>query len=192
MKTARFVLLLACLSFISACSASENGRSVKDETTPSTPVKVDVESGMFVIEHRSDSMDRGNHEYDSAIVGGLVVDPNDAADGSLSRGDVVYFKTPEFKHDFNPNLKPAEFNLARVIGLPKEKVKIDKGRIYIDGKKLEAFYGQEQSRGQELETANLDEIEVPPDHVFVLGDTWWRSIDSQLLDRFPFRPCEEK
>ncbi|PLT47450.1 hypothetical protein B8V81_1674 [Paenibacillus pasadenensis] len=50
-----------------------------------------------------------------------MVDPKDEADGSLSRGDVVYFKTPEFNHDFNPNLKPAEFNLARVVGLPEEK-----------------------------------------------------------------------
>ncbi|QGG58883.1 S26 family signal peptidase [Paenibacillus sp. B01] len=71
---------------------------------------------------------------------------------------------------------------------------MEKGRIYIDGKKLDAFYGQEQSRGQELETANLgeNEIEVPPDHVFVLGDTWWRSIDSQLFGPLPISAVRGK
>ncbi|WP_373461098.1 S26 family signal peptidase [Paenibacillus sp. V4I5] len=32
----------------------------------------------------------------------------------------------------------------------------------------------------------MDKVRVPEGHLFVMGDTWWRSIDSQIFSSLPF------
>lgn len=134
------------------------------------------------------------------MVGDLAVDPGYYADRPFSRGDVIYFRTPAIPDAANPSLKPAARQIARVIGLPGEKVKIEHGQIYIDDKRLDSFYGHAQSRGLDQEAyANavgeadvthdmeayfdptIEELAIPGDHVYVLGDMWWRSVDSRLF-----------
>ena len=31
----------------------------------------------------------------------------------------------------------------------------------------------------------MDKVKVPEEHLFVMGDTWWRSIDSQIFGSLP-------
>src|SRR5690606_6537551 len=63
----------------------------------------------------------------------------------VNRGDVVYYKTPETAVNKNPNLP--EYYIARVVGLPGETVEIREGQVYVDDKKLDAFYGVATDRG---------------------------------------------
>ncbi len=101
------------------------------------------------------------------------------------------------------DLNLAEHHISRVVGLPGEKIEIRKGKVYIDEMKLESFYSFPTVRGMKkeeyLETVNpqnstMTEEDfrrkhgisflVPDGSVFVLGDQWWRSIDSRHFGPF--------
>jgi signal peptidase I len=184
------------ITVIIGCSKIE---VIQDDYTKETVENVKSE-GFTVITHLSDNMDRGNHDY----FGKVVVDKNAFNKKSPKRGEIVYYKTPEFTYDKNPNLNPSEFEIARIIGLPGEKIKIQKGQIYINGKKLDTFYGKALMYGLDKDSyfknaENNDEINfdkksatlyfetgmkevlVPKGHLFVMGDNWSRSIDSVIF-----------
>ena len=122
------------------------------------------------------------------------------------RGDVVVFKFPQDnKTDF----------IKRIVGLPGDKIKLENGRLYINGKilpreKIEDFvirdkYGNAERYNQYVETLpngkkhniieisdseNYDEMEeltVPQNSYFVMGDNRDRSDDSRVSVGFvPF------
>jgi signal peptidase I, bacterial type len=92
----------------------------------------------------------------------------------IARGDIVIFKTDDMKF-------PLDY--GRIIGLPEEEVNLKAGHIYIDKKKLDAFYGSE-FRGvtrYEKEPTSLEHpVLLGEGEYFVLGDYWQRSFhDSQ-------------
>ncbi len=92
------------------------------------------------------------------------------------RGEVVIFKYPE---------DPKRAYVKRMIGLPGEKVKISNGMIYINGQEVkdeiitsryyysEGYYGNEQ------------EIEIPMNSYYVLGDNSIISKDSRYWGFVP-------
>ncbi len=115
------------------------------------------------------------------------------------RGDVVVFKFPQDnKTDF----------IKRVIGLPGDKIKMEDGRLYINGKmvereEIENFvlrddFGNGERFHQYIETLpngkkhkilelsdyekndNVPEVVVPQDSYFVMGDNRDRSDDSRV------------
>lgn len=117
--------------------------------------------------------------YNPMLAGNSVyVDKAYYRERAIARGDIVMFRTEDARGDF-----------GRIIGLPTEEVDLKNGFIYIDGNKLDAFYGSE-FRGKpnaEKEPTSLDQpVALGDNEYFVLGDYWRRSLnDSQTAG--PFR-----
>jgi signal peptidase I len=84
--------------------------------------------------------------------------------GRIQRGDIV-----AFGHD-SPT--PQTY-LKRVIGLPGDRVSIDRGTVWIDGKPLAERYVRYR------DTQSRPAVTVPADGVYVLGDNRADSDDSR-------------
>lgn len=113
-----------------------------DDLTKPEVETIEPTENTMLVEWGSDSMDRGNHDYDTITHSSLVVE---IGYPEVNRGDVVYYKTPEAAVNKNPNLP--EYYIARVVGLPGETVEIREGQVYVDDKKLDTFYGVATDRG---------------------------------------------
>jgi signal peptidase I len=85
--------------------------------------------------------------------------------GGPQRGDIIVFRSPgSADKDF----------IKRVIGLPGDTVRIDDGRVYINGTRIDEPYITHRA------TYDLDNKRVPSDAFFVLGDNRPNSSDSHL------------
>jgi len=89
---------------------------------------------------------------------------------SISRGDVVVFHYP---------LDPSKSYIKRVIALPGDTLRIDDGRVYVNGKRIKEPYVPSRYR----DTRSLPEMVIPPNEYFVMGDH--RSISSDSRDFGP-------
>jgi signal peptidase I len=87
-----------------------------------------------------------------------------------ARGDIV-----TFRHD---GVTP-ELYIKRVIGLPGDRVRIDRGVVYVNGARLNEPYVEYSDDRSEPETT------VPPDDVYVLGDNRAVSEDSRAFGPVP-------
>ncbi len=187
-------------------------QNITDHSTQESPAIVEKIQDSILVQNNNDGMSRRNLEYDSQEKGKLVVDPNYFIQNEFKRGEVVYYKTPAIDKSKYPRLNPPEQNISRVIALAGEVVQIKKGQIFVNEKKLNTFYGKALSWGQDEEeyfkTVNqpgaaecnescqktmkdyfnmdMEKFKVPDSHLFVMGDTWWRSIDSQIYGLLPF------
>jgi signal peptidase I len=92
--------------------------------------------------------------------------------GPIQRGDVVVFYYPR---------DPEKSYIKRVAGLPGERIVVDRGRVYINGRLLVENYVPAQYRDRR----SIDPITLGPTQYFVLGDH--RSISS---DSREFGPVE--
>ncbi|WP_223638840.1 signal peptidase I [Planococcus sp. 4-30] len=146
-------LWIGIVLFLSACSMEESTKEINKATAiPESEVLTDnqtkhielveAKENTRLVEWSSDTMDRGNHDYDTLIHSSLVVEMGYQ---KVNRGDVVYYKTPESAINKNPQLP--EHSIARVVGLPGETVEIREGQVYVDDKKLDTFYGVATDRG---------------------------------------------
>lgn len=86
--------------------------------------------------------------------------------GAPRRGEVV-----AFRHEGDAR----EVFIKRVIGLPGNRIRIDRGRVYVDGTK------QEEPYVQDPDDRSVPEIVVPPASVYVLGDNRANSEDSRAF-----------
>jgi signal peptidase I len=86
--------------------------------------------------------------------------------GPIERGDVVVFRYPR---------DPGKSFIKRVIGLAGDHVRIEAGRVYLNGLPLEEDYVPEAYADQR----SYPEIVVPADGYFVLGDHRSMSNDSR-------------
>ncbi len=91
---------------------------------------------------------------------------------AIERGDVVVFRYP---HDQTKSY------IKRIIALPGDRLRIDRGQVYVNDKPLSEPYVPEEYR----DTKSTDAMVVPPDEYFVLGDH--RSIASDSRDFGPVK-----
>lgn len=92
--------------------------------------------------------------------------------GDVSRGDMVVFWFP---HD------PSKSYIKRVIGLPGDEVEVDRGAVFVNGRRLEEDYVPAEYRDQ----ASMPRRTVPPGEYFVLGDHRSSSNDSRSWGMVP-------
>lgn len=86
------------------------------------------------------------------------------------RGEIVVFECPT-----NPDL---DF-VKRVIGLPGDLVRLERGALFVNGQRMPEEYAL-------ADTFDRRSWIVPEEHVFVLGDNRPRSCDSRSFDCVPY------
>ncbi|WP_017185390.1 signal peptidase I [Alkalibacillus haloalkaliphilus] len=189
----RFYILPILLLIAVGCSDSGNETSITDPHRNAELEAVSQED-IIVIKYESDNMERGDNPY-NYLGRDLVIDPDFYINQEVRRGEVVYYERPEEYYNFLEERqayfeKQGEIfesqalpeSVARVVALPGESIEIQEGQIYIDGSILDTFYGDitlnpmSHESNQEF---NMEAVTVPDNHVFVLGDLVWRSIDSK-------------
>nr|WP_272508351.1 signal peptidase I [Paenisporosarcina quisquiliarum] len=194
------IVILVLLSLLLVGCTPETETMTDEKTSPEIKMVTPDEKHLLV-DWGSDSMDRGNHDYNSITHSKLVVSPNYE---SLERGDVVFYKMVE--SEMNKNSMIPEDYLGRVVGLPGETVKIMHGHVYINNNRLDTFYGEATRTGLTEEEyfenndlsgvvdvesvkryfkTEMNPIQVKEGTVFVLVDQWWRGTDSKDFGLLP-------
>ncbi|MFP5235309.1 MAG: signal peptidase I [Acidobacteriota bacterium] len=89
---------------------------------------------------------------------------------SIHRDDIVVFHYPR---------DPEKSYIKRVIAVPGDRLRIDRGQVYLNGKLLPEPYVPQKYR----DTRSMPEIVLPEDEYFVMGDH--RSISSDSREFGP-------
>jgi signal peptidase I len=84
----------------------------------------------------------------------------------IQRGDIIVFRYP---------LDPSKSFIKRVIGVAGDRVRIDDGRVYLNGQLVAEDYVPKAYE----DDRSYPEVVVPPDSYFVLGDHRSLSNDSR-------------
>jgi signal peptidase I len=87
---------------------------------------------------------------------------------AINRGDVVVFRYPEDEE---------KSYIKRVIGLPGDRLQIVEGQVFINGHPISEPYVPEGYR----DDRSYDEITIPPDHYYMMGDHRLVSQDSRVF-----------
>ncbi len=90
--------------------------------------------------------------------------------GDVERGDIVVFLRP----DSLPS--PYDDLIKRVVGLPGDVVEGHDNQVFINGAALEEPY-----LDADVVIRDFSPVEVPADHVFVMGDNRSNSADSRVF-----------
>ncbi|HEX3743300.1 MAG TPA: signal peptidase I [Bryobacteraceae bacterium] len=94
--------------------------------------------------------------------------------GNIERGDTVVF---EFPGDTSKSY------IKRIIGLPGDTIRIDRGQVYVNGQPLQEDYVETDYRDE----VSRPEKVVPLDEYYVLGDHRNQSSDSRMWGFVPRR-----
>ncbi len=128
------------------------------------------------------------------------------------RGDIVTFEAPstrylsaaqvdkpiaEYNHNINNIFSKFRYYILelgkdsyikRVIGLPGEHVKIENGKVYINGEELKENYLQSTVKTEP--TGAFSDLVVPEGCIFVMGDNRSGSDDSRKFGCVPLEKLE--
>jgi signal peptidase I len=89
---------------------------------------------------------------------------------AIERGDVVVFRYPR---------DPEKSYIKRVVALPGDTLRVDRGRVFVNGNLLHEPYVPQEYR----DSRSLAEMVIPADSYFMMGDH--RSISSDSRDFGP-------
>jgi signal peptidase I len=89
---------------------------------------------------------------------------------AIERGDVVVFRYPR---------DPEKSYIKRVIALPGDRLRIERGQVWLNGKRLTEKYVPEEFE----DSRSMAEIVIPQDSYFMMGDH--RSISSDSREFGP-------
>ena len=179
---------------------------ITDDVTPERLETAPQNEHTFLIDWGSDSMDRGNHDFDTLEHGQLVVSTDFT---THERGQAVYYHTPPSV--IAKNAAIPEMYIGRVVALPGETIEIKSGQVYINKKRLDTFYGKATMHGlgeeeyfkktprsaignetstREYFNMNMAAVTVKENTVFILVDQWWRGTDSREFGPLPIDAVE--
>ena len=97
--------------------------------------------------------------------------------GAIERGDTVVFRYP---------LDPTKSYIKRVVGTPGDRIRIEAGQVYVNGRPLLEDYVVARDRVSWPSSPDmLRDRTVPPDMYFVLGDNRMFSSDSRSWGYVP-------
>lgn len=89
------------------------------------------------------------------------------------RGDIVIYQNPE---------SPEKDRIGRIIGLPNEKIKIEKGYVFINGKQYSESYIELENSTYEGDFLKEGaEYMIPDSNYFIMGDNRKNSRDSRYI-----------
>ena len=135
--------------------------------------------------------------------------------GTYKRGDIITFEAPSQTqmstfdvdmnnpvaiYDYKPNGIFAKFSyyvlefnktsyIKRVIGVAGDHIKIESGKVYLNGQELNEPYLRDEIK---TEQKVFTDIIVPENCVFVMGDNRPQSMDSRSFGCIPLEKVESK
>lgn len=116
------------------------------------------------------SIPSGSMETTLEISDRLLVNKLSYQFGEVERGDIVVFTKPESL------ISPYDDLIKRVIGLPGDVVEGRDNQVFINGEALDEPY-----LDADVVIRDFGPVEVPGDHVFVMGDNRGNSADSRVF-----------
>jgi signal peptidase I len=93
-----------------------------------------------------------------------------------ARGDVIVFVAPP---------EPALDYVKRIVGVPGDVITIRDTTVIVDGVTLNETYIKPSNQGNPFADKHIENMVVPPDNFFVLGDNRGNSSDSRYWGFLP-------
>ena len=116
------------------------------------------------------SIPSGSMESTLEVSDRLLVNKLSYQFGDVERGDIVVFRKPESL------ASPYDDLIKRVIGLPGDVVEGRDNQVFINGEPLIERYLDDG-----VVISDFNAVEVPAEHVFVMGDNRSNSSDSRVF-----------
>lgn len=107
-------------------------------------------------------------------------------DASPLYGDVVIFN-----HQNKETLNKKSRYIKRVIAIAKDKIELNKGKLYVNGKIVKESYVLDNNNKTQY-SLNMPIIRVKDNHVFVMGDNRDNSMDSRRFGSIPIDQITDK
>ncbi len=192
----RLLAIVAAVFLIAGCQ----NKAIQDPYTLPKLQQVEPAEHQVIVRLLNDAM-LGKEAYS---LKDLVVDPESYKNGNIQRGDVVYFFYPAEVLSKYPEIELQQ--ALRVVALSGETIGMKRGQVFINGDKLDAFYGKDMNNDvkalkkklkepdlfdfekenfnnliRTVESENLEEQVVPEGMLFLLGDNRMRALDSYFF-----------
>ncbi|MGO4347894.1 signal peptidase I [Paenibacillus sp. MCAF9] len=168
-----FVVFSGVIMIMGGCSKSITDTAtekrieiIQNPDSSLTKVKVETDGMLSELGY--------THPHPFALNNEVLVDLNYYKENQISRGDIALFQVKKDKQ---------ATDIARVVGLPGESVQVKKGLVYINGNKLDTFYGSDPSSDKN-DSMNKP-LQLKENEYFILADVRWRGFhDSQSAGAF--------